>query len=368
MKAVFKIILFLGLVGLGSCQKDEPVDVPETPVPETPVDTTKPFSPTPYFVKLPLGFPEMPVPIDNPLTVEGVDLGRKLFHDKILSRDQTQSCASCHNQLFAFTDNGLQHSVGITGVAGTRNSMPIFNVAWTEKYTKTTHKFFWDGSAATLEDQVLGPITNPIEMDETIANVIIKLQQSAIYPGLFKKAFGTDSITTKLLMKAIAQYERIIVSGNTRFDYYRIIGDPSYLSEQEQRGLEVFNSEEKGDCFHCHNLSGAFSSDFLFHHNGHSSLDKGLGGITNNAEDNGKFRTPTLRNLPLTAPYMHDGRFQTLEEVVAFYNEGAIRTFPADPLITKHPDGLHLTADEKADLVAFLKSMTDSTLRINPAY
>lgn len=359
------------LAFIQGCKKDEEVNVPNGTTSGPPVDTTKPYVPTPYFVQIPIGLPldyPVPSPLDNPLTVEGVALGRKLFHDKILSKNSVQSCASCHNQLFAFTDSTRQFSVGVSGQAGTRNSMPLFNLAYVEKFTKTDHRFFWDGGAKNLESQVLGPITNPIEMEETISNVINKLQNHPEYPALFKKAFGSDSVTTAAMMKAIAQFERTIVSGETRFDYFKLFNDQSKLTEQEKRGFVLFNTETKADCFHCHNLSGAFMTDFAFHHNGHQSTDKGLGLITNNPEDNGKFRTPSLRNLVFTAPYMHNGSLATLEDVVEFYNSGAIRNFPADELITKHTTGLGLTTDEKADLVAFLKTITDSTLLTKPGF
>jgi cytochrome c peroxidase len=355
------------------CQKEDQVKPDATTTSTTATTSTTNttsatgYNPTPYFVKLPLGFPAMPVPIDNPLTVEGIDLGRRLFHDPILSKDSSLSCASCHNQANGFTDNGKQFSTGVSGIAGERNAMLIFNLAWVEKYAKTPHRFFWDGGAKDLESQVIAPITNPIEMEENLPHVLLKLQRNSVYPPLFKKAFGTDSITTLLLMRAVAQFERTIVSGNTRADYFLIQQQPT-LTAQEARGFEVFNDSLKGDCFHCHNLSGVFMNDFLFHNNGHSGIDKGLGKITGNSEDNGKFRTATLRNLVFTAPYMHDGRFNTLEEVVEFYNSGALRTGLSDPFIAKHPDGLHLSDQDKADLVAFLKSITDSTLITNTFY
>ncbi|HCP94424.1 MAG TPA: cytochrome-c peroxidase [Bacteroidetes bacterium] len=367
---VFCLLCFAVFFFVQSCKKDDEV-IQNGTTTVVPTDTTKPFAPTPYLVQIPVGLPldyPIPSPLDNPLTVEGVELGRKLFHDKILSKNNVQSCGSCHSQLFGFTDEAKQFSFGASNQKGERNSMPLFNLAYVEKFAKTDHRFFWDGGAKNLESQVLGPITNPLEMEETLTNVIDKLQKHPQYPALFKKAFGSDSITTAMLMKAIAQFERIIVSGETRFDYFKLFGDQSKLTAQEKRGLELFNTEEKADCFHCHSLSGAFMTDFLFHHNGHQSSDPGLGRITNNPEDKGKFRTPSLRNLVFTAPYMHDGRLAKLEDVVEFYNSGAIRTYPADPFITKHPNGLGLTSDEKADLVAFLKTMTDSTLITNTNY
>lgn len=361
------IWIVIALVALKACKKDEEVPIDNGTTSTTSTTSTTTSGPTPYFVVLPAGFPALPVPLDNPLTVEGVDLGRKLFYDEILSIDSSMSCGSCHDQGFGFTDNGKAFSVGVSGGVGTRNAMPIFNLAWVEKFTKTDHKFFWDGGAKNLESQVLGPITNPIEMEETIPHVLMKLQRSTTYPALFKKAFGSDSITTQRLMQAIAQFERTIVSGNTPFDYYNLFQMPT-LTAQELRGMEVFNDTTKGDCFHCHNLAGSFMTDFVFHNNGHSNADIGLEKITGNPDDKGKFRTSSLRNLVYTAPYMHDGRFNTLEEVVEFYNSGASRVYPADPFITKHPDGLHMTDQDKADLVAFLKTMTDTTLLHNPDY
>ncbi len=359
LKHVGIIIVFIiaGFV-FTACNKDKEV-TEEIPVP---VDTTKPFKPTPFTLTLPPGWPPMKIPADNQLSVEGIELGRKLFYDPILSKNNTMSCGSCHNINNGFTDNGKRFSEGLNGELGTRNAMPIFNLGWVENYVQDNHMFFWDGGAANLESQVLGPITNPIEMNETVANVIDKLKANPVYPGLFKKAFGTDSITSKRLMQAIAQFERTIISFGSRFDMYMVTKNKALLSAQEWRGYDVFNTEGKGDCFHCHNVSTPFSSDFQFHHNGHQSTDEGLKRITGKTEDVGKFRTPSLRNLVLTAPYMHDGRFNTLEEVVEFYNSGAIRQWPADELISKHPTGLNLTSEDKADLVSFLKTLTDSTL------
>ncbi|MCU0441019.1 MAG: cytochrome-c peroxidase [Bacteroidia bacterium] len=354
------VILFLLLHG---CTKDDAIIANLPPQP----DTGSTFKPTPYLLEIPFGLPPLPLQPNNPLTVEGVELGRKLFFDKILSRDLTQSCGSCHNQLFGFTDNGKRFSMGITGAVGVRNSMPLFNLAWVEQFARTNHRFFWDGGATNLESQAIDPIINPIEMDDSLPNVLNKLRNHPQYPAMFKKAFGSDSITTAMLMKALAQFERTIVSGGTRFDYYRRGFNDEALTPQEKRGFDLYVREDKADCFHCHSV-GPFMSDFSFRHNGHQSTDVGLGRITNNPEDNGKFRVPSLRNLVFTAPYMHDGRFATLEEVVEFYNSGAIRTAPADPVLTKHPHGLELTEAEKADLVAFLKTMTDSTLLTNQKY
>lgn len=363
MKVKIIVYLFLAVMVFKSCKKDNEVVMPVTGTISGSAGTPAPvFKTTPYFVKLPINFSPLPVPFDNPLTVEGVDLGRKLFYDKILSVDSSMSCGSCHNPLYGFTDNEKALSTGVSGKKGNRNTMMLFNLAWVEKYGDKEHRFFWDGRAKTLEDQVRFPIVDRVEMEDSMPNVLLKLQRSSSYPALFKKAFGKDSITSQMLSKAIAQFERTIISGNTRFDFLN-------LTKQEQRGMLVFNDQDKGDCFHCHNLSGfLLSSDFAFKNNGHAGPDIGLEKVTGNSEDRGKFRSASLRNLVFTAPYMHDGRFNTLEEVVEFYNSGASRVYPADGNITKHTDGLHLTEQDKADLVAFLKSITDSTLIVNPGY
>jgi cytochrome c peroxidase len=365
-------LVFITLI-FTQCRKE-----PEVTNPVDNNEPVTPFKPTPYNFQLPLGWSMPPIPADNPLTVEGVELGRKLFYDPILSKNGTISCASCHNPDFGFTDNGKQFSQGVDGIAGKRNSMPLFNLAWVDRFSPTIGgrpiRFFWDGGASSLEAQALAPIIDPIEMNETLPNVIQKLQSHPEYPALFKKAFGSDSITTKRLAQAIAQFERTIVSANTKHDRFLLNPangkrfDSTVFNEQELRGLRVFTLEEKGDCFHCHSHASPFTSDFQFHHNGHRSPDSGLYRITLNPADIGKFRTPSLRNLVFTAPYMHDGRFNTLEEVVEHYDNGAVRSHPTDPLYLKHPEGLQLTAQEKADLVAFLKTMTDSTFFLKPQY
>jgi cytochrome c peroxidase len=355
------IVLLSLATGMFSCSKEKGESDEHKPVDSV-------YKPTPYTVTIRLGFPDLPVVTDNPLTVEGVALGKKLFYDPILSRNGQLSCAGCHDQQHGFSDYGKQFSTGVRGLQGTRNAMPLFNLAWTEKFAGTEHKFFWDGRKNTLEDQVTAPITDPLEMDDSLSAVLVRLKAHSEYPGLFKKAFGTDVITIDLMAKAIAQYERTIISGNTRFDYFRVWQQYEMLTQQEQLGKAIFEDTEKGDCFHCHTLESAFATDFKFKHNGHKSTDKGLMAITHREADEGKFRTASLRNLVFTAPYMHDGRLATLEDVVEFYNSQALRTTPADENIAKHKQGLGLTTEEKAALVAFLKTLTDSALLTNPAF
>ncbi len=370
--------LFFLMFAFNSCEKEEKVQGNTNTTTGNPTDTN--YKPTPYIFELPLGWSMPPIPADNPLTVEGIALGRKLFYDPILSADLSQSCASCHNQQFGFTDNGKRFSTGIDQIAGTRQSMPIFNLAWAERFTPSmgsrSLRFFWDGGATNLESQVIGPITNPIEMHDSLPNVLSKLQAHATYPELFRKAFGTPGITTQRLMMAIAQFERIIISSGSTFDKFLINVTPTgtkffdftVFTPEEKNGYDVFVDENKGDCFHCHPVSSPYLTDFQFHNNGHQSNDPGLQRITGKADDIGKFRTASLRNLTLTPPYMHDGSIATLEEVIEFYDNKASRVYPSDAFITKHPNGLNLTTKEKADLVAFLKTMTDSTFIVNPAY
>lgn len=321
-------------------------------------DTENIYDPTPYELAIPQQFPPMDIPADNPLTVKGVDLGKMLFYDPILSGDGTQSCASCHAQGFGFTDKNLKFSVGIDGIAGNRNSMPLINVGWATS-------LFWDGRAGTLEAQAFGPVVNPIEMHNTWSRAVSSLQAHPDYPKRFEAAFGTDQVDSTLVVKAIAQFERTLISANSRYDK-RLRGEQN-LTVAQRRGEEIFFSE-RGDCFHCH--GNVLFTDNLFHNNGLDSVftDLGLGAITGNPNDYGKFKTPTLRNLLFTAPYMHDGRFQTLEEVIEFYTTGLKFSPTIDPLMTKVNGRADLTEQDKSDLIEFLKAITDSSFVSNPEF
>jgi len=304
------------------------------------------------------------IPSDNPLTVEGIELGRKLFFDPILSGDGTQSCATCHSLNSAFTDIN-RFSTGIDGLQGDRNSMPIFNIAW-----NFSEKFFWDGRAISVEDQALGPVVNPIEMHNTWSGAMAALQAHPIYPNLFLAAFGTNIIDSNLVTKAIAQFERTLISGNSRFDQY-LLGQIS-LTPAEISGFNVFMTESGGDCFHCHgNAANPLWTDNEFRNNGLDAVftDLGLGKITGNPSDNGKFKTPSLRNLVFTAPYMHDGRFATLDEVLEHYSTGVKMSSTIDPNMQfAGQGGVQMTPQEKADLKAFLFALTDSSFINNPAF
>ena len=304
------------------------------------------------------------IPIDNPQTSEGVLLGKKLFFDKILSGDQTIACASCHSPQSAFTNN-TPTSVGIDGVFGTRNSMPLFNLAW-----NYNERFAWDGKELSLERQALEPVENPIEMHSDWNDVIDRLQNHTEYPELFLKAFNTSTISKELAVKAIAQFERTLISANSKFDRFSL--GQTNLTPQELNGLDVFLREDKGDCFHCHgNPNNPLWTDNEFHNNGldETFSDLGLGAVTGDPNDNGKFRSPSLRNLDFTAPYMHDGRFLTLDEVINFYSEGLQNSATIDPLMKNlNQGGVQLSSEDKADLKAFLLTLSDPSFANNPDF
>ena len=352
------IYLLLGAILIISCKKDlapisgctDNIAINYNPNAITEDQSCNYFSTTPFIIETPSGFPDMNIPTNNPTTVEGVALGKKLFHDKILSGNGMQACASCHLQPAAFSDPN-QFSTGIDGLIGDRNASAIVNVGWNNNLN-------WDGSAITLEEQAFEPITNPIEMNDTWINVENKLNADGEYPTLFKNAFNIDYIDSNHVVMAIAQFERTLISANSKFD--KFLRGETQLTASELGGYAIFNSE-KGDCFHCHGTQ--MFMDNLFHNNGldpEPFTDLGLGKITNNVSDNAKFKTPTLRNIEFSAPYMHDGRFSTLEEVVEHYNSGGEYSITVDPLMKKLGVGLQLTNQEKQDLVAFLKTLTDS--------
>lgn len=325
------------------------------------VDTEKasPLPPGahPYPLAVTQRFPQVRRPVDNPLTLEGVALGEKLFHDPRLSVNSTQSCASCHDRGAAFADK-RRFSAGANGDLGKRNAMPLFNLAWGQT-------FFWDGRAKTLREQVLMPIQDAHEMNEKLDRVVAKLAGTPGGAEDFNHAFGSPEITAGRIALALEQYLLTLVSQESRFD--QAARKTAELTQEEKRGLQLFVTEYDparglfgADCFHCH--GGTLFTDHQFKNNG-LDLDPGDVGrmlVTGRAEDKGKFKTPSLRNVALTAPYMHDGRFKTLEEVVAHYNGGVKRSATLDPNLAKHPDaGLQLSAADQRALVAFLKTLTD---------
>ena len=331
-------------------------------------ETQNPAVTTPYPLVLPTGLPQnVTVPTDNPLTVEGVALGRKLFYEVKLSGNGTQSCASCHQQNRAFTD-GQVRAIGAEGQPNRRNTMSLTNLLW----EKTLN---WDGAATTLEQQARLPIENPVEMHQLLADGVRKLQQTSLYPPLFQQAFGSSTITEPNVLKALAQFERTLISANSRYDKY--LRKEGTLTPTERAGAALFNNHpgevsglfiRGGTCHHCHiSENGLFSSPDFFNNGLDLTFsDPGRGAVTGLATDRGKFKAPSLRNIVQTAPYMHDGRFRTLEQVLDHYNEHVQVNSPGvDPnvLLSNTPNGtqLALTALEKAQLIAFLKTLTDST-------
>ena len=308
---------------------------------------------TPSIVNIsyPTSFPNPYNPLDNPITEEGVNLGRNLFYDPILSSDNTISCASCHKQEYGFGDN-IQYSFGVNQSIGERNAPTIINMAF------QSH-FDWDGKSTSLEDQAERPIFNEIELhNNNWLEVVNRLQMSSIYPDLFCEAFGTEIIDSLQVLNAIAQFERTLISADSKFDQW-LRGEVNF-SDAEMDGFDIY-ATERGDCFHCHPV-GLFR-DNSFHNNGLDTefIDLGRYEVTGNPLDQGVFKSPTLRNIEYSAPYMHDGRFNTLDEIIEFYNFGGYDSPTVDPLMKYIGVGLLLSPEEKNNLKAFLLTLSDES-------
>ena len=309
---------------------------------------------TPIYNEVPKGWPKPHYDFKkNPLTEEGFQLGRKLFYDPILSRDNTISCASCHLQATGFThiDHDLSH--GIDGKIGTRNSLALMNLAWSKD-------FMWDGGVNHLEVQPLNPITSPLEMDETLEHVVQKLQQTHDYPSLFERAFGSSIITGQFTLKALSQFVVMLKSSNSKYD--QVIRKEAFFNEQEQKGYDLF----KQHCASCHQ-EPLFTSD-QFEYNGlavdPTLNDYGRMKMTGRKEDSLRFKVPTLRNIQFTFPYMHDGRFKTLTEVIKHYNGLSKNKLLPKELV----EPMNLADNDRVDIVAFLKTLTDNEFLFNPKY
>lgn len=296
---------------------------------------------------VPQGWPEPVYKFENnPLTREGFELGRLLFNDTRLSRDNSTSCGSCHQPFAAFAQTDHIFSHGVDGLVGTRNSPGIFNLAWHPS-------FFWDGGVNHIESQPLSPIENPVEMDEKLENIIAKLSDDANYRKRFKTVFGSEEVTTQRMMRALTQFMVAMISDNSRYDQY--MRGETTLTAQEISGLSVF----EGFCSNCH--KAPLFSDFSFRNNGlpvSGINDSGRAHITRQAEDLYKFKVPTLRNLKYTAPYMHDGRFRTLDQVLDHYENGIVPSATLDPLLG---NSIRMTAQQKEDLKAFLNTLNDES-------
>ncbi len=367
--------LFLLLFGLMlfslSCKKNQPV--------------TAAYQPTPYKIEIPRFFPDvLNIPSDNPMTVEGVTLGRYLFYDGRMSGrtqpDSLMSCSTCHLQSHSF-ECGMGesrfydgHPYGLTGIFTPHFMMPMINLVWTNK------GYLWNGKVSAgntnkamtnLEDVTWMAIVAPHEMAGDTSRVAALFQTIPGYPQLFKKAFGSDHVTVKNMGRAIAQFVRTLVSADSKFDRY--LRGSYQLNNSERSGYVLFMTEQGGDCFHCHGGDGnpVFTTN-LFYNNGKDSVFTDPAdrfSVTGNALDIGAYKAPTLRNLVFRPPYMHDGRFSTLDEVLNFYNSQLVWSPSISPMmhhIGTH--GVHLTPSQLSDLKSFLLALTDSSFVTNPAF
>jgi len=309
---------------------------------------------TPYPLQIPLGLDKdyaKWIPADNPLTTAKVELGKKLYFDPRLSADGTISCASCHKAEHGFADDA-SFSDGVKRQLGDRNSPTVLN----RLYSKAQ---FWDGRAASLEEQALGPVQNPVEMASSLPLMVSSLAKIAAYKPDFQKAFGSEEVTADRVAKAIAAFERTVLSGNSAFDRFQA-GDTNAISESAKRGFAVFVS--KGNCAQCHPLPNFTDEEY---HNLGVGMDKpnpdlGRYKVTKNEKDKGAFKTPTLRDLANTEPYLHDGSGKTVDAVVELVGRGGVR----NPNLDLKMKPLRLTKKEQADLVEFLKSLTGEPVTV----
>jgi cytochrome c peroxidase len=305
-------------------------------------------------IKAPLGLPAVPIPADNPPTAETIALGRRLYYDPILSSDKTVSCATCHTPEAGFADP-KPVSEGVDKKTGTRNSPPVVNAAY-------FHVQFWDGRAPSLEKQAEGPVQNPVEMANTLAEVEKRLNADPSYKAEFATAWGDKPITYEMVEKSIASFERSVVSGNSPFDKWKYGHDQKAISESAKRGFAVFSSKNKGNCTACHLVGDKYAlfTDNKFHNVGvgvemGEPTDLGLYSVTHKETDKGLFKTPSLRNIAQSAPYLHDGSLKDLKQVMDFY----IGAGNSNPNLDKEIHALDfLTGQERADLLEFLNSLT----------
>lgn len=328
MKINVIVILFLALFII-SCKKGEIERI------------------SPYEFRSPDHFPAVTYAfINNEVTQERFELGKKLFFDPLLSVDHSISCATCHAQVHAFADHNIALSIGVEERVGFRNSPSIANMAWNPS-------FMWDGGINHLEMVSIAPITDHNEMGEEMGSVIQKLNASNSYSELFKRAYGSSIITDQLLFRALTNYIVMIISDHSKYDYW-VKGLVNFTSD-ELAGHTIFQAK----CAHCH--SGALQTDFSFRNNGLDSIftDLGRGLITANPEENGKFKVPSLRNVMMTYPYMHDGRFFTIKQVLDHYSSGIVNSSTLDESLK---NGIPLTDEEKNALITFLFTLNDYEL------
>ena len=304
-------------------------------------------------IEIPTGFPAFTAPDDNQPTAERIAVGRRLFYDTRLSRTQDISCNSCHVQEHAFADPN-RVSVGVDGSIGSRNAPALVNLAWGKS-------FFWHGGASSLEVQAVGPIKNPIEMDMTLADVVERLSQDAAISRALEQAYG-DGPSESTITRALASFGRSLVSANSDYDRF-LAGEDDALSAAAVRGEALFNGE-RGQCFHCHVSFNFTNNGFRNNGSAPNDPDEGRREVTQKDSDLGKFKVPTLRNIAVSAPYMHDGALATLDDVIDAYVAGGRGHPNTDPTIQP----LDLSTEDKADLRAFLQALTDEEFLTNPAY
>ena len=334
MKLSYFLFLLLIVQFFTSCKKDTP--------------QVEPIQPTmSWSFPTPPGFPNPVYTFENNSYSEArYSLGKHLFYDPILSLDSTVSCATCHAQSHGFADHNIPFSKGVDGSFGNRNAPAVFNMAWSPL-------FFWDGRVQLLDHFSIGPIINPIEMKETVDHVIAKLNKNKVYRTRFKTAYNIDSITEEKLQQALSQYMALVISANSKYDQY--IAGKVTLTASETNGMNLF----KQHCSTCH--KDPLFTDYSFRNNGLDSVFKDLGreGYTKNSSDRGKFKVPTLRNVELTYPYMHDGRLISLMDVINHYTSGIKKSETLDPIL-QNP--ISLSTTEKKDLMKFLFTLTDYSM------
>ena len=363
---LFISISAVAILSLQNCKPEPHIAPPHT-------DADSLYAGTPYsFTSLnpPLfRFPPITNSYKDSLTLEGIELGRRLFYDKHLSSTGQLACASCHKQEFAFSDAGNAKSTNVTGPTR-RNAPSIENLLWTSK-------LFWDGRAATLGAQAKDAFHGEQNMD--IPNSITYLKSDSTYARLFRKAFGRPGdVTEDKIYLAVQQFMMTLISSNSHFD--KVQRQQEQFTASEANGFQLFNDPSRGDCTHCHSFGNTFLyTNNLFSNNGIDSVatiydyvDKGRGDISGNTNENGRFKNPSLRNIALTGPYMHDGRYQTLDQVLNYYSDSIHNSGTVDPLmfvILDHADGKrHFTQQEHDDLMSFLNSLTDTTFTHDPAF
>jgi cytochrome c peroxidase len=358
MRLLLNITGFCLLLIFNSCNKNNDPDIPE-------------YQPTPYTIEIPFGFPtQLNIPDDNSMTVEGVELGRYLFYDTRIAgkadEGKYMACASCHIQENAFVI-GLPrpHPFGIDSIPTHHGMLPLINLVW------NPGQYGWNGSVRSIEDDVLVVINDPTEFNSNYEAVESAIENIPGYPELFKKAFGTKEVTVDRIAKAIAQFVRTLISADSKFDRY--LRGEVQLSASELNGFVLFTTEEGADCFHCHGGSGnPMFTTHLFYNNGKDTVFTDPAdrySVTGDPMDHGAYKASTLRNIEFTAPYMHDGRFNTLAEVIEFYSHQLQWSPYIDPLMHHiATGGTQLTSSEKVDLKAFLLTLSDTSFITNPAF